>query len=275
VTTIGAGERLPGITDIRKGRRMEHIDPQKHIEAGTAGTAGSARMPGTSAGEADGHMGGRTAEAAMSRAQREVIAINRIAHDLRLVSFRTFMQETVGAMSSLTPAALEMVGFDIDVALDCLRPADSWPVARDARWPGPRRRMAAGSRKRIRPSSMLADHLWRQHDDEHVGDAIIREGVFGEYMLLAVFGSSVEFHLRGSGFRLMTHAGVVHLTLERQLPEIVAAACRGRALDDLVDLTLCRGRGFEIDEVMTSEERTTIVFRSGEEAVRMPWHTEA
>lgn len=212
------------------------------------------------------------AEAARWRALRESIAIDRVAGDMRLASFRAFLRATVSSMSALAPDVLGSVGFDVEQALGILRPVRNWlndahayisPVRR------PKGRRVGGGRE----WSIRVD-LWGGEPHDLRGDGIVREGALGDFLLIGILGSSLEIHLQGTAFQLTTRAGVAHLALDRTLPDMLAASCRGRPLDDVVDHALMRGRGLVVDEVLQTDCRSVLVFACGEIGLRTPWGTD-
>lgn len=104
-----------------------------------------------------------------------------------------------------------------------------------------------------------------------MGDAVVSDGAFGPWIQARVIGGSLDVILRDGRFALFTHDGTAHLRLGSALPEAVVTACKGKALDEVVDHPLLSGRGYVIDATVASHEAAVLVFEMGRLPLQMPW----
>ena len=207
---------------------------------------------------------------ALRLARGEADAIERFAAEQRLASFRRYLQATVDGMSALVPDVLALAGADVDRALDCVRPGHLWPggVARRSRVSG----SGSGASPRgakARPVQPAVSAHW-QHAPR-VGDAVMAEGLFGPWVEVAIMGRTLEVTLRGDGSELSTRGGVAHLGFGGGLPETVVALCPGRALDEVVDHPLLRGRGHVVGRAASHGGRSVVTFDVGRTGLVPPW----
>jgi len=213
------------------------------------------------------------AVAARQRALREAIAIDRFVIDFRLASFRAFLRATVHSMSALAADVLEFAECDVKTALNAVRPVRHW--LKNISAPSSSSHGLIGRRiPRSKREDPVRIELWRAEPYDLRGDAIIQEGALSDYVAVSIFGSSLEVYVHGAGFRLVTRAGTAHLILDSALPATLAAACQGRALDDIVEHPLLRGRGIVVSEIKQSGGGSVVVFRGGESPLKLPWNSD-
>lgn len=217
-----------------------------------------------------GDPGAAAINAALEKARKEADTIEQVAAELRLASFRTYLQATVDGMSALVPDVLALAGADVARAFDAVRPGHLWPHRTAIRRSGGAagiadKRFSAGGKGSAFafPAGSISGSL--------VGDAVIAEGLFGPWVEARVVGTSLEAVLRSDGFELVTRVGVAYLTMAGRLPQTVVALCRGRALDKVVDYHLLRGRGYVVDLAVSRGDRTSLLFKVGRTAIVPPW----
>ncbi|WP_242154033.1 hypothetical protein [Sphingomonas sp. BAUL-RG-20F-R05-02] len=209
-------------------------------------------------------------ETARQRAQRESYAIEREAIELRLTSFRAYLQATVVTMSPLAGLVLEAADFEVGQALQSLRPSKNWLSAPDTD------RRFFHTRHAPTALGTHSEHAcsrepWSENPADPTGEALLQDGSVGDFVMLVVLGSSVEIHLHGQGFQLATRAGTAYLALPQPLPDTVALYCEGLDLDAVVDHPILRGRKYVIADVLQMAGRSIILFDVGELPVVMPW----
>ena len=197
--------------------------------------------------------------------------IDRLLDTMRLASFRTYLADTVCAMSAIVPDVLALAGSDVGTALQSVRPAHQWPsntMPRNA----PSQRitskycgMRASASKSANGSSGHGQHR------QLVGDAIISDGSSGAWVEAAVLGNSLEIVLRSNGYVLSTHAGTAHLNLKQPLPNTVITACEGRPINELVDHPLFQSADFIIERAATVAGASKLAFTVGQVGLVMPW----
>ncbi|MGJ3629342.1 hypothetical protein AB5I41_25275 [Sphingomonas sp. MMS24-JH45] len=174
--------------------------------------------------------------------------LDRLVESLRLASFRNYLAVTVNSMSALVSAIVELASSDVVSALQRIRPCARWP-------------------SRLHPSRPSI-HNWRrtgaaQYEPPapRVGDAVLADGL-SESVEVAVAGASLDVVLRSDASELSTHDGMALLKLG-PLPEIALQACAGRAVDDVVDHPVLRGRGYVVDRAVSIRSRSMLTFEVG------------
>jgi hypothetical protein len=194
--------------------------------------------------------------AAGRRARQEARALDRLVEAARLTSFRSYLAATVNGMSSIVPDVLSMAGSDARRALGRIRPGHLWPD---------------NTRRRSKPRSPMAAYYNRSLSTPRIGDAVILDGL-RDWIEAAIYGESLEVVLRGPGYTLTTHTGTALLKLE-SLPNTVVEACVGRAIEDVVDHQLLRGRGFVIARAAQVGAATMVSFDVGSLPLQVPCTT--
>ncbi len=209
-----------------------------------------------------------TIASAIRLARREADLVEGLAAELRLASFRRYLQATVDGMSSLVPDVLALAGFDATRALDCVRPGHLWPgrVARR-----PQAGSAAAARRAVKAKSLGRTPATAWPLIARAGDAVIAEGLFGPWIEAAIVERSLEVVLRSEGFELSTRGGVADLRFAGRLPESVVALCPGRLLDEIVDHPLLRGRGYVVARAASHGDRFSVSFDVGRTGLVPPW----
>lgn len=212
-------------------------------------------------------------DAAGKRAREEARTIDRLVESMRLASFRSYLAATVRSMSAIVPDVLSIAGSDVGSALQLIRPGHSWPSTTVARKASVRSHIARPSR-RGPTSPSFADPRAASHLLAPViGDAIIADGVPGDWIAAMIVGDSLEVVLRSDGYELSTHAGTAYLKMAGSLPATVIAACEGRLLGEVVDHPLLRSSGFVIERAGQAAGSSIIVFNVGQVSLEVPWRS--
>lgn len=208
-------------------------------------------------------------ETATAKACKEADTIEQIAAELRLASFRSYLQATLDAMSALVPDILALAGADVAKAFDAMRPGPSWPrgsvIQRYGRTAGGANRLFSAGRLGSRSALPTGSTGRALGADEVIGERLV-----GPWVEARIIGTSLEAVLRWNEFELVTRSGIAYLTLFRRLPETVVAFCRGRPLDEVVDHPVLRGRGYSVNLAVSLNERTWLSFNIGRTAIVPP-----
>ncbi len=203
-------------------------------------------------------------------ARREITMIRRMSVDMHLTAFRTYLSAAIRSMSAIVPGILEANGTALPSALLRLRPDASWPscagraVPRETRSRVPAIAVAFGSKRPVKLAMNEAYPL-------RAADALISDGALCDWVEMVVEGRLLEIRVRTSGFDLRTKGEMAELRLPLALPDVVVAAGAGRALDDLVDVGVLRGRGFSVAGISVGAGETQLLFHVGRLPVEMPW----
>lgn len=208
-------------------------------------------------------------------ARRDAKTLDRLLAELRIVAFRRWLATSVTQMSVLVPDLVSTEGRDLDCAVNALRPTRAWGFGASTVGTAKIRYLArVGAFYRY----ATCGGSGVRRDQRSVGPAfcqgrvVLRAGTSPlERVVVEVVAGGLEVLIGADGFALRTIAGQGRLRLDRGLPDALAAACRGRSLDEIVDHALLRGRGFEVDDVVQHGSASTIVFRVGDLPVAMPW----
>ena len=194
--------------------------------------------------------------AAARRAREEARVLDQMVENMRLTSFRTYLAATVHRMSSIVPDVLSVGRSDVGAALQRIRPGHLWPA-------------------NTRPRSALRDPMSARYnqplDTPLIGDTVILDGL-KDWIEATIYGGSLEVLLRGPAYTLSTHTGTARLKIEA-LPHTAVGSCVGRAIEDVVDHALLRGRGFVVEKAARVGTATIVSFEVGSLPLQVPWPT--
>lgn len=209
-------------------------------------------------------------ETATAKACKDADMIEQIAAELRLASFRSYLQATVDGMSALVPDILALAGADVAHAFEAMRPGQLWPrrlpVRRHGRAVADVNKCFGAGRSRSRFAPPIGSTGGTLGASEIIGERLI-----GPWIEARVNGPSLEAVLRCDGFELMTRSGIAYLTMFRPIPETAITYCRGRALEEVVDHPVLRGRGYVVKLAISSDDRIWFSFDVGRTAIMPPW----
>ncbi|MBX9729996.1 MAG: hypothetical protein K2X59_01595, partial [Sphingomonas sp.] len=95
-----------------------------------------------------------------------------------------------------------------------------------------------------------------------------------EWARLEIVGHSLEVEARIGGLTLETLFGVLRITLQRRLPETLAAGCVGRSIESVIEHAALCGRGWVItgiEEPVSPTLAQALIVATGSTAYQMPW----
>ena len=186
--------------------------------------------------------------------------------------FRREVGTTVRSASPFLLALAASLDKSVEEVVDRIQPSPGWP-----RSPGVRR---------------IAGTKFLPVDDWH-GFGLVRTALgwtravrvrgFGhgltfnqsadDWARLEVVGHSLEVEARIGGLMFETLFGVLRITLERRLPETLAAGCVGRSIESVIEHAALRGRGWvitRIEEPVSPTSAQALIVATGSTAFRMP-----
>jgi hypothetical protein len=192
--------------------------------------------------------------AAARRACEEARVLNRMVENMRLTSFRTYLAATVNSMSSIVPDVLSVGRSDVGAALQRIRPGHLWPE---------------NTRPRSALRGSMSSYYNQALDTPLIGDAVILDGL-KDWIEAVIYGGSLEVLLRGPAYTLSTRTGTARMKLEA-IPHTAVGSCVGRAIEEVVDHALLRGRGFVVEKAARVGTSTVVSFEVGTRPLEMPW----
>ena len=95
-----------------------------------------------------------------------------------------------------------------------------------------------------------------------------------DWARLEIVGHSLEAEARIGGLMFETLFGVLRITLERRLPEALAAGCVGRSIESVIEHAALCGRGWVItgiEEPVSPTSAQALIVATGSTPYRMPW----
>ncbi len=215
----------------------------------------------------------RRMSAARAEARLRVAAISRNGGGSPRDVFRREVGTTVRSASPFLLALAASLDKSVDEVVDRIEPSPGWP-----RSPGVRR--IAGTR-------FLPVDDW--HGFGILSTALgwtpaVRVRGFGhgftfnksgdDWARLEIVGHSLEAEARIGGLMFETLFGVLRITLERRLPEALAAGCVGRSIESVIEHAALCGRGWVItgiEEPVSPTSAQALIVATGSTPYRMPW----
>lgn len=187
-----------------------------------------------------------------------------------------FRQEVGTTVRSASPFLLSLVaaqGKSLDELVDRIEPSSGWP-----RSPG----VAQITGTRFRP--LEDEPHYRLMDTESGWTKAFRIRGIGhgftfahsgdDWGMLEIVGHSLEAEALIGGLSFDTLFGVLKITLERRLPETLAAGCVGRSIESVIEHAALCGRGWVItgiEEPVLPTLAQALIVATGSTAYRMPW----
>lgn len=215
----------------------------------------------------------RRMKAARAEARLRVAEISRNGGGSPRDVFRREVGTTVRSASPFLLALLASLETSVDDVVDRIEPSPEWP-----RSPGVRR---------IAGTKFLPVDDW--HGFGLVSTALgwtraVRVRDFGhgltfnqsgdDWARLEIVGHSLEVEARIGGLMFETLFGMLRITLERRLPETLAAGCVGRSIESVIEHAALCGRGWVItgiEEPVSPTSAQALIVATGSTAYRMPW----
>lgn len=215
----------------------------------------------------------RRLRAARATARGGMRRIDRADTSSKRDVFRQEIGTTVRSASPFLCTLLASQGRSLDDVVNRIEPSSKWP-----RSPGVSRVAAT----RFRPI------------DGRPGDALVSTANgwtkaiwvrgFGEgftfhqseedWMRLEIVGHSLEVEARIGGLVFETLFGVLRITLERRLPETLAAGCVGRSIESVIEHAALGGGGWlitAIEEPVSSNLAQALLVATGSTGYQVPW----
>lgn len=215
----------------------------------------------------------RRMQAARAEARLRVAEISRNGGGSPRDVFRREVGTTVRSASPFLLALVASLETSLNDVVDRIQPSPEWP-----RSPGVRR---------IAGTKFLPVDDW--HGYGMVSTALgwtraVRVRNFGhgltfnrsgdDWARLEIVGHSLEVEARIGGPMFETLFGVLRITLERRLPETLAAGCVGRSIESVIEHAALCGRGWVItgiEEPVSPDSAQALIVATGSTAYRMPW----